>query len=111
MLGDSLTILDHALIADHYDIALYLLKAGAEYRYSETFNYANNNKYTILRILYYLRKSLFELDSKEYKEKMKVVAYLKERGLDYFSTPIPDSVLKSVKFRYPDQIEEYLRRY
>ncbi|MEG2181110.1 MAG: ankyrin repeat domain-containing protein [Bacteroidales bacterium] len=111
MLGDSLSILDHALISDHYDIVLYLLKAGAEYRYSETFNYANDNKYTVLRILDYLRMSLFELDSKEYKEKMEVVAYLKERGLDYFSTPIPDSVLKRIKIRYPDQIEEYLRRY
>ncbi|MEG1585802.1 MAG: ankyrin repeat domain-containing protein [Bacteroidales bacterium] len=111
MVGDSLTILDRALIAENYDIVLYLLKEGAEYRYAETWSYANGNKYTILRILDYLRMSLFELDSEEYKEKMEVVAYLKERGLDYFSAPIPDRMLKRINKRYPDQVAEYLKRY
>jgi hypothetical protein len=35
------------------------------------------------------RLMIFPLDSKEYKLKMEAVNYMKERGVDYWQTPIP----------------------
>jgi len=51
-----------------------------------------------------LRDWDFSLDSKEYKEKMKIVNYLKEHGQDYWKTPIP----KDIEQYYP---KEYLEKY
>lgn len=57
-------------------------------------------------ILYNLREMIFDLNSKEYREKMKLVAYLKTQGLDYWKTPIPDKVRSIPKFT-----QEYLSKY
>ncbi|MDP4289691.1 MAG: ankyrin repeat domain-containing protein [Bacteroidota bacterium] len=51
-----------------------------------------------------LRKWDFPLDSKEYKEKMRIVNYLKEHGQDYWKMPIP----KEIERYYP---KEYLEKY
>lgn len=57
-------------------------------------------------ILHSLREKKFDLNSKEYKEKMKLVAYLKTQGLDYWKTPIPDNIKNNSKFT-----QEYLSKY
>jgi hypothetical protein len=57
-------------------------------------------------ILHKLREMIFDLNSKEYREKMKLVAYLKTQGLDYWKTPIPDKVRSIPKFT-----QEYLSQY
>ena len=57
-------------------------------------------------ILYNLREMLFDLNSKEYREKMKLVAYLKTQGLDYWKTPIPDNIKNN-----PNFTQEYLSKY
>lgn len=55
-------------------------------------------------ILYKLREMFFELNSKDYQEKMKLVAYLQTQGLDYWKTPIPE--------RFKDTYtKEYLSKY
>ena len=57
-------------------------------------------------ILYDLREMFFELNSKKYQEKMKLVAYLKTQGLDYWKTPIQE------RFRNnPNYTKEYLSKY
>ena len=57
-------------------------------------------------ILYELREFFFELNSKKYQEKMKLVAYLKTQGLDYWKTPIQE------RFRNnPNYTIEYLSKY
>lgn len=58
------------------------------------------------QILYNLREMIFKLNSKRYQEKMKLVAYLKTQGLDYWKTPIPDKV-KTI----PNFTKEYLSKY
>jgi hypothetical protein len=57
-------------------------------------------------ILYALRDMFFELNSKKYLEKMKLVVYLKTQGLDYWKTPIQE------RFRNnPNYTKEYLSKY
>lgn len=57
-------------------------------------------------ILYNLREMFFELNSKEYHQKMKLVAYLKTQGLDYWKTPIEE------RFRNnPNYTQDYLSKY
>lgn len=55
-------------------------------------------------ILYYLRKMLFDLNSEKYKEKMRLVNYLKSKGLDYSKEPVP-------KHFYDNYSKEYLGKY
>lgn len=57
-------------------------------------------------ILHNLREMTFELNSKDYKEKMKLVAYLKTQGLDYWKTPIPDKIKNNPNFS-----KDYLSKY
>lgn len=57
-------------------------------------------------ILHNLREMFFKLDSKEYQEKMKLVAYLKTQGLDYWKTPIQERYIKN-----PNYTKEYLSKY
>jgi ankyrin repeat protein len=56
-------------------------------------------------ILYELREMTFDLNSKEYQEKMKLVSYLKTQGLDYWNTPIPEGIKNS------SRTKEYLNEY
>lgn len=56
------------------------------------------------KILSYLRKMMFPLDSERYEQKMKLVKYLSKQGMDYWSTPIPDYLKKG-------RTEEYLSKY
>ena len=58
------------------------------------------------QILHKLREKNFDLNSKDYKEKMKLVAYLKTQRLDYRKTPIPDNIKNNPKFT-----QEYLSKY
>lgn len=57
-------------------------------------------------ILHSLRKLSFDLNSKDYKEKMKLVNYLKTQGLDYWKTPIPNNTKNNPNFN-----NEYLSKY
>jgi len=51
-----------------------------------------------------LRHWVYPLDSKEYKEKMAIVKYLKAHGQDYFKTAIPS-------WYYKNYSKEYLSKY
>lgn len=57
-------------------------------------------------ILHELRKKTFDLNTKDYQEKMKLVAYLKTQGLDYWNTPVPDNIKNN-----PNFTPEYLSKY
>ncbi|POY38218.1 hypothetical protein C3L50_13225 [Flavobacterium alvei] len=57
-------------------------------------------------ILYDLRELRFDLNTKDYKEKMKLVAYLKTQGLDYWKTPIPERYKSN-----PNYTSDYLSKY
>lgn len=57
-----------------------------------------------LYITTFLRDMNFDLNSDEYKQKKLLVKYLKERGVDYASEPVPERILRNYP---PEYIEVY----
>lgn len=96
-----------AIKRDRMDIALYFLKNGADYK-RKMYNMIDGREVYILEAL---RQCLFELDSHQYNLKMEIVAFLKDKGMNYFDEPIPDYIIKEVEKKYPKNLEEYLNRY
>ena len=100
---------------DKYDVALYLLKHGADYNVpiSRICYHGPGISYdsTYLNLVEELRYDVFPLDSKEYKAKMRIVDFLKKKGVDYRSYPIPEYITKSAKKDYPNSWKEYLEKY
>ena len=106
--------LDMAIAHDKMEIALYLLENGADYnekfeakdvdsRQSQSRGYAT--------VADKLRYVTVPLDSREYGYKLKVIDFLRERGLDYYETEIPEHAIKLIKDKYPDTWEEYIKVY
>jgi len=87
-------------IIDGPDIAIYLIKKGANYKYS--FLIRNNGEKVY--ITDFMRDWLFDLGSDAYKKKMWLVDFLKKNDMDYRTTKIPEQYLKD----YP---KEYLEKY
>ncbi len=58
-----------------------------------------------------LRFDLFPLNSTKYQDKMKVVEFLKSKGIDYRKVPIPEYVIKEAQKLYPNNWQEYLEKY
>lgn len=83
------------------DIVKYLL-IDAEVHFNYYF-YTTIEKKEI-GILYELRQMVFPLDSQEYQIKMEVVNYLKTKGLNYQSEPIPELYKKQYNKSY---LEKY----
>jgi ankyrin repeat protein len=106
---NSISALGKALTMDNLDVALYLLQHGAKTNCTSMLLYENNiKKYSILDEL---RVQTLELGSEEYKGKMKVVEFLKTKGIDYFKYPIPKNIIEIIKEQHPNDLEEYLKRY
>ena len=106
------TILGEALIMDEYDIVLQLLENGADYKCSVYYCIDNYGKKTIpMRITEAMRSDIFDIGSKEHRQKMAVVKFLKDRGIDYYKEPIPDYILKRIKKYYPNDWREYIKEY
>lgn len=100
------TPLKEALLLEHYDIVSYFLKKGADF--TESITNRDGKEYYIADIL---REVLLPLDSEDYKYKMEIVEYLKEKGIDYRKIPIPDYVVKEAKETYRTRWKEYLEKY
>jgi ankyrin repeat protein len=102
------TALAEALIQGQMDVALYLMEKGADYTKAITPTAIEGADVTVLQIL---RKSIIDLDSEQYKKKMEVITFLKSRGLDYYKEPIPEGTIEYMKNMYPDNWQEYVKRY
>lgn len=100
------TALKLAYVMGHLDVVLYLLQKGADYKVP-IFNREGKEYY----LWDELRDVLYSLDSKEYKQKMEIIAFLEQKGIDYRNLPIPDYVVKEVKKAYPKNWKEYLEKY
>ena len=96
-----------ALYTEKMRAALCLLENGAKFD-KEYINTFAKEKETILSIL---RIIDLPLDSEEYKFKLKIIAFLKEKGLDYYKEPIPDFMIKRIKRLYPNDWQEYMQKY
>ena len=81
-------------------IAIYLIKKGADYKYS--FLIRNNGEKVYITDA--MRDWRFDLGSDAYKKKMWLVDFLKKNGMDYWKTKIPEQFLND----YP---KEYLEKY
>jgi hypothetical protein len=112
--------LSESAIRDHYKISLYLLQNGADYRrpifYRPDYSipYEKQDPAEVgepIFLVDLLREDLFGLLTFEHRDKMKIVDFLKSKGIDYRASPIPDYIEKSVKEKYPDSWQDYLKRY
>lgn len=88
------------------DIVNYLIfEAKVNFK---NLKYSSNSKYNPdeYLILGYLRYMTFDLNSEKYQQKMKLIKYLSEQGLDYWKTEIPKNILKNKRF-YKEYLEKY----
>jgi len=100
--------LSESITQEKYNVILYLLKNGVDYRMPTSKNEDQHITYYIEDELQYM---LPELNSSEYKTKMLIVDFLKGKGIIYKRVPVPEYVLKQVKDRYPNNWQEYLEKY
>ena len=101
------TALQKALTEEHYDVILYLLQRGVDIGVPITEHPDGKKSY----LIGLMRYDAFPLDSKKYQDKMKVVEFLKQKGIDYRKLPIPDKVVRDAKILYPNNWQEYLDKY
>ena len=100
------------------DVLLYLLEHGADaHQRFERSNYKTSNvEVFYVDILYELRFCVYPLDSQEYKDKLKVIAFLKQNGLDYWKSPIPEEAEDVIKRlmkakRINENYDNYIKKY
>lgn len=99
------------------DILLYLLEHGADYRRKfERIDWDNPEHPSFyVDILYKLRFCVYPLDSKEHKDKLKVIDFLRKRGLNYWKSPLPDGAItvikRDIRPKNEQELKEYLKRY
>lgn len=99
--------LGDALLHDNMNVLLFLLEKGADYNKIMYKMFDDHNVY----ILEGLRKVIVDLNSEQYKAKIKAVQFLKNKGLDYKKEPIPDYIEKEIKKKYPNDWKDYLSKY
>lgn len=100
------TALSRSFMQDKYDIVLYLLEQRADYTVA-IINRDGKDYY----LQDMLREVMLPLDSDTYEQKMKIVDFLKTKGLYYREVPIPDYIIERAKQSYPNDWEEYLKQY
>jgi len=105
--GHTDTALSEALTNEKMDLVLYLLQKGANIN-QYIYKTVNGREVYILRAL---RTCVFDLDSKEFNQKLEVIKLLKSKGLDYNKEPIPDYILKEIKEKYPEDWENIIKSY
>ncbi|PIF32658.1 ankyrin repeat protein [Flavobacterium sp. 9] len=106
-LGHTESPLSDAITARKMDVILYLLQKGADYNLM-MYEMVDGHKVYILEAL---RKCIIDLESEQYKSKLEVIQFLKEKGLDYSKEPIPDYIGESIKKKYPKDWEDYIKKY
>lgn len=105
-----------ALLLDRMNIALYLLEHGADY--NDKFRScapSSGGGSRDVDILYRLRQCIYPLDSQEYKDKLKVIKFLKDRGVDYRKSLVDVETKKMINnvmhFKTYKEYQNYLNRY
>ncbi len=112
--------LSESIMQKRYDISYYLLKNGADYKrpifYRPDYSIplekqSPNDKGRPMYLVDVLREAFLDFDTDEYKYKMKIVDFLKSKGIDYRAAPIPDYIKKKSKEEYLSNWKEYLEKY
>jgi len=102
------TALSEAVLVRKFNTALLLLQNGADYTKPLFFSPDENRDMYLVDVM---RGELVDLGTNEYQDKMKVVAFLKEKGIDYRAAPIPELVRKRAQQSHPNDWKEYLEKY
>lgn len=103
-----------SLTLQNMEISLYLLENGADYKEkfkNDNYVYQGVQRVDSATVADKLRYVILPIGSPEYEKKIKIIEFLKEKGLDYYKTPIPDNALNQIKNKYPDSWQEYLKVY
>lgn len=109
--------IENCMIFDRMDIMLYLLQKGADYRRKFTEIDLDKPDYPTFEvdIPYKLRKCVYPIGSKEYTDKMKVVNFLKKKGLDYWKSPIPSGmygvIMRDIAPKNKADFDYYIKHY
>lgn len=116
----SQSAFSESIMQKRYEISYYLLENGADYErpifyrpdYSIPLEKQDpNDKGKPMYLVDVLREAFLDFDTDEYKYKMKIVDFLKSKGIDYRATPIPDYIKKKAQEEYPNSWKEYLEKY
>ncbi len=102
------TALTECVLVDKLGTALILLEHGADYKQPIFYRPEENREIYLADLL---REQMFDLDTEQYTEKMKVVGFLKGKGVDYKAIPIPDFIRKKAQENYPGKWQDYLEKY
>jgi len=105
--SDSFNPLVGAVRSKNYKIVLYLLNQGADYT-KPIFHAFSGEIYYIQNSM---KRDLISLSSEAYQDKLKVIRFLEDHGVDYLNTPPPKRLIERAKQQYPDTWEEYLKVY
>jgi len=104
-----------ALQTDRYpEYAYYLIvekKAKVIESYFRRASYGNEDPNEKFFPVDLLRDWVFDLNSEEYKIKMKIVEEFARQGINYWDTKINKYTLEHIKKLYPDTWEEYIKNY
>lgn len=112
--------LSESVMVRKYKISYYLLQNGANYErpvfYRPDYSVPSelqdpNDKGKPMYLVDILREAFLDFDTDEYKYKMKIVDFLKSKGVDYRATPIPDYIKKKAQEEHPNNWKEYLEKY
>ncbi|MCW7463790.1 nitrogenase component 1 family protein [Leptospira limi] len=98
--GGSLLLAKY-MIYDRLDQILYLLEHGVDYKgvmsYTGGSEYGKPNEEKVPLFLVDKRRYEFGgLDTKWYQQKGKIIRFLASQGIDYWKTPIPQTILNRI---------------
>lgn len=104
---------------DSWQDGYYVISSakGADYRRKFTEIDLDKPDYSTFEvdILYKLRKCVYPIGSKEYTDKMKVVNFLKKKGLDYWKSPIPSGmygvIMRDIAPKNKADFDYYIREF
>ncbi|OKZ26609.1 MAG: hypothetical protein BHV84_06665 [Prevotella sp. AG:487_50_53] len=106
------TPLGESILTEKYDVALILLNSGADFS-SPIYNSVDRHgRPTVpVKLPEALRDAMIDLWTIKYYRKRKLIKFLKTKGIDYNSVPIPDYIIDMAKEQYPSTWKEYLKQY
>lgn len=104
------SVFGQAILSGKMDVALYLIEKEVDYTKPIAYPMLEGviEEVSVLSIL---RSIVIELDTEQYKNKMKLVDFLKTKGLDYDKEPIDRTTIERIKAMYPNNWKEYINRF
>lgn len=105
--------LEMGVTYENFKAVYFLLQKGANYniKCKLTGSVDSLGNFILISFVEDLREHTQDLNTEGHYYKRKVIDFLKEKGLNYDSVPIPEGVAAKVKKKYPETWEQYLKEY